>query len=92
MKKILNKISFKELTNKYLGLVIYLIIASILGFVGYFTYQNVYITSISPKPLDSNDIIAKKQKVNLFLFDKITNNIEGKKSPNEILNISNPFE
>ena len=92
MIKKLENIDIKKITSKYLGIIIYAIITIIFCVVGYFTYQNVYLTSISPKPIDENEIIAKKQKVNLILFEKITNNIAVKKSTSTTTNITNPFE
>ncbi|XOU94797.1 MAG: hypothetical protein ACNFW9_01890 [Candidatus Kerfeldbacteria bacterium] len=92
MKNIFSNIDTKKLTTKYLGSIIYSIIVIIFAIVGYFTYQNLYLTSISPKPIDENDIIAKKQKVNLILFEKITTNISEKKDQNYVVKIPNLFE
>lgn len=92
MKKILPNIDIKKTLSKYLVFIIYGIITIIFTAVGFFTYQNVYITSIVTKPIDENDIIAKKQKVNLILFEKITTGITEKKDQNNATKVENPFE
>lgn len=78
---------------RHLGVMTLIIILCFVGGIGYFLYANVYQTLISPAEIDKNEIIAKKQKVNLDLFTTISNTSRAKKEiPTEKIDgIANPF-
>jgi len=46
----------------------------------YFTYQNLYPTIFNPQEIDKNEIIARKQKVNIELFNEINQEINQKQT------------
>ncbi len=60
----------------------------------FFLFQNLYQPIISPKLIDPNVVITKKQKVNLSLFDSIENNIAKKILVDDqtLSTLKNPFE
>lgn len=76
------------------GFIVYFIIFVIAAWLCYFSYQNIYLVVISPKDIKQNEIIAKKQKVNIELFNIINEKISDKKGVlNETsLEIKNPFK
>jgi len=94
MKISFSKKSLPKLLKQRLGLIIYISIFLVIIWLGYFTYQNLYLTVIAPKEIDQSEIIAKKQKVNLELFNTINQKIVNKKdiSSEALLEIKNPFE
>lgn len=81
MKLTFNFNPIKKRLLEHINTIIYVfIILSITGFL-YFFYSQVYITIINPKEIDKNAIIAKKQKVNLDLFNKVIGKIQTKITP-----------
>ncbi len=60
---------------------------------GYFCYVNIYSTIISPKEIPSTEITAKKQQVNIELFNQINTSIKTKQElkADVLRNLRNPF-
>ncbi len=56
-----------------------------LIWLAFFSYSHVYTSVISPKIIDQSEIIAKRQKVNIKLFNEITAELEAKKSLNPLI-------
>lgn len=82
-----------KLIRRHISLVIYGIFAGYLVAIGYFVYVNIYQTVISPKPIDPGEIIAKRQKVKLDLFQKITDEIQKKHQvPPSLFTTKDPFK
>jgi len=91
------KFSKKLLINtlkKRLQLIVYAAIFIILIWTISFIYQNLYSSVIVPKEIGEREIFAKKKRVNLELFETVSNKISEKKtSISEIITtINNPFE
>lgn len=91
------KISLKSLQQTLrhrARLIIYLVILLIISWLVYFTYQNLYSSVIYPKEIDKSEIIAKKRKVNIKLFNEINDTMTKKKEVSEetLRGIDNPFE
>lgn len=65
----------------------------VIAWLVYFTYQNYYLTIYLPKAIPDNEIIAKKQKVNINLFNQINDKIKLRNSVNSANqdNFKNPF-
>jgi hypothetical protein len=80
------KISFnltplkKRIFDHFNVIVYFLILIFISGFL-FFFYSQIYSTIVNPKEIDKNAIIAKKQKVNLELFNKVIDKIQQKNTP-----------
>ncbi|MDP2683974.1 MAG: hypothetical protein Q8P20_02850 [bacterium] len=81
---------YKEIIKKYIFYVVYIILVIIFGLTSYFTYLKVYKIAIAPDKIQESEIIAKKQKVNIELFNEIQNEIV-QKNDKSIKNIKNPF-
>ena len=94
MKMGFSKKTFLKILKDRVGFILYLVIFIIIAWVCYFTYQNIYLVVISPKDINQNEIIAKKQKVDLELFNTISHKINDKKdaSDKKLQEIKNPFE
>ena len=73
--------SFSVKISNYLGQIINFFVLLIIVYIGFFLYQNLYTTVINPKPIDKNEVIAKKQKVNINLFNSINSKIINKQTP-----------
>lgn len=80
--------------RRYAHLVIYAVIVLVMAWLLYFTYQHLYTSVIQPKEIDPSEIIAKRQKVNLELFNEINQKIKQKKefSHDSPRNVKNPFD
>lgn len=65
-----------------------------LLWLGYFLYQNVYTVVIQPAEIDKNEIVAKRQKVNLGLFSEVKEDIihKGVVNVQTLQQLKNPFE
>jgi len=94
MKISIYKKLIMDTLKRRLVLIVYFSIFIIIIWLGYFEYQYLYSTVIAPKEIDQSEIIAKKQKVDLELFNAINEKITDKKSvSDEILQeIKNPFK
>lgn len=81
------------LLRRHYKIIVYAFIICTIALLGYFGYQNIYLTIIEPKQIASNEIIAKRQKVNVQLFNQITASIETKKNTNtnSLSTLNNPF-
>ena len=84
----------KKIITEYLKLLVYVFTLLIMIWLTYFVYNNAYTNVISQKEIDKNEIIAKKQKVNITLFNAINNEIIAKKQLTFTFNqeLQNPFK
>ena len=91
-ESILKKIT-KVIKNN-LKLIVYLISLIIIAWFAYYNYNTLYSNIIAQKEIDKSEIIAKKQKVNIDLLNKINTNIIEKKESLEQYNqeILSPFK
>ncbi|MFA6098513.1 MAG: hypothetical protein WCV50_00245 [Patescibacteria group bacterium] len=83
----------KKYLLKHLNLLLILIISIISIGIIYFINVNIYKIVIAPEEIPKNEIIAKKQKVNIDLFNEISLEISNKKaaSTDALQNLRNPF-
>ena len=79
---------------KRYSLIVTVLIVVISAALVYYAYTAIYQVAIAPKEINSSEIIAKKQKVNLSLFNDINNKINAKKevSDAQINTAKNPFD
>ena len=73
--------------------IIMIISVIILLWLAFFTYNNLYQSVLVPREIESSEIVARKQKVNLDLFETVKVQINKKLNRDiEIQEISNPFD
>lgn len=84
----------KELLLNYGRFSAYVVAFVVLLWILNFAYQNIYLTVIVPEPVDETEIIARRQKVNLELFEMINEKLEARKNPQERddESMNNPFD
>lgn len=79
--------------KKYLRLIVLLSMLGVIIWLSNFTYQNVVKTVVLDTEIDETQIVARKQKINVSLFEKITTEINSKKTvdPAPLLDSDDPF-
>ena len=94
MKIQLSTSSIATTVKHNLKFVLYTFFVLLAAWLLFFAYQNLYSLIIAPGEIDKSEIIAKRQKVNIELFNSITDNISEKAAnTTEIINtIPDPFD
>ncbi|MCH7492540.1 hypothetical protein IID19_03005 [Patescibacteria group bacterium] len=71
-----------------------MIISSIILIgLAYFTYNNLYQSVLVPRDIEPSEIVARKQKVNLELFEMVNLRIDKKLNHDiNVQKIPNPFK
>jgi cell division protein FtsL len=84
---------FRKISEKRFLIILTLIMLAFAWMV-YFIFTSIYRTTINPPEINKNEIVAKKQKVNLDLFTAINEKIKQKKAISDdlIKNIKNPWQ
>ena len=77
-----------------LKFILYSCLVLLAAWLLFFAYQNLYSSIIAPGEIDKSEIIAKRQKVNIELFNSIADNFSKKGTNNaEAVNtIPDPFD
>lgn len=86
--------SIPKFLYHHLAIVLVVVIIVVINWLAFFTYSNLYTTVISPREIKDTEIVSRKQKVDLELFNTINERINNKKevSSRALLNIKNPFK
>lgn len=82
----------KTIIKNIYGAIIIIILIIFIWLI-YFIYQNLYQTIINPKPIKSEEIMARQEKINIQLFEEVTKKLEEKRQPGKenISTLNNPF-
>jgi len=85
--------SIPKFLYHHLALVLVVVIIVVISWLAYFSYSNLYTTVISPREIKDTEIVSRRQKVDLELFNTINERINEKKevSNKTLLDIKNPF-
>jgi len=94
MKIIFSTSSISTVVKHNLKFILYACYVLLAAWLLFFAYQNLYSSIIAPEKIDKSEIIAKRQKVNIELFNLITANINEKatNSAQAINTIPDPFD
>ncbi len=86
--------SIATIVRHNLKFIIYACFVLLAAWLLFFGYQNLYSSIIAPEEIDKSEIVAKRQKVNIELFNLITANISKKttSTTEAITAIPDPFD
>ncbi|MFZ6035999.1 MAG: hypothetical protein ACOYUK_02560 [Patescibacteria group bacterium] len=79
--------------QRHLNWVIYGVIVIVALWTAYSVYQNVVTVAIVPAAIDPSDIVARRQKVDVDLFNSVIQKHDAKLAAPALLPVTpNPFE